>query len=72
MTFDYGDAAIISQDGGQTWDGGGFSCITNSPQADFVDEQHGWGVCDSTVTRTLDGGQSWECVELTDTKVCFP
>ena len=70
MTYERLGGLTISYDGGETWQEVYFPCEFYSPQAFFIDESVGWAACDSSVNRTTDGGRTWECINITDDKVC--
>jgi photosystem II stability/assembly factor-like uncharacterized protein len=70
MTYVYGLNVTFTYDGGKTWSFSGIYCPLGSPNADFIDPLHGWAVCDSVVNRTVDGGRTWECIDLPGENTC--
>jgi len=58
--------ANSSNYGGETWVEAPISCLIEDSLAFFIDESFEWAACDSSINLTVDGGRTWELVQLPD------
>jgi photosystem II stability/assembly factor-like uncharacterized protein len=72
MSLDKARKVLFTYDGGKSWIYSHIPCAEDYIHALFLDEQYGWVWGGSCVSRTQDGGGTWECSLLPDGRPCSP
>jgi photosystem II stability/assembly factor-like uncharacterized protein len=70
MTWDRTTSVVLSRDGGASWEYSTLPCSLEFSRALFIDTLHGWAYDRPCVNRTVDGGKTWECIDLPGNKFC--
>jgi photosystem II stability/assembly factor-like uncharacterized protein len=64
MTYIRSSSITITYDEGETWVDSPIDCLFEDPRAFFMDESFGWAACDSSINLTVNGGRTWELINL--------
>jgi photosystem II stability/assembly factor-like uncharacterized protein len=76
MNWRRSEAVILSRDGGQSWDYSSPACDSESTVATFFDQNSGWAYGNTwdrqhiCLSRTSDGGRTWQCRILPEGEPC--
>jgi len=64
MTYIRASSVTITYDEGATWVESPIACMFEDPRVFFIDESFGWAAYDSSINLTLDGGRTWDLINL--------
>jgi photosystem II stability/assembly factor-like uncharacterized protein len=64
MTYIRASSVTITYDEGATWVESPIACMFEDARVFFIDESFGWAACDSSINLTVDGGRTWDLVNL--------
>jgi len=65
MTYVRASSVTITYDEGATWVESPIACMFEDARVFFIDESFGWAACDSSINLTVDGGRTWDLINLT-------